>query len=355
MRRLLATRTNFAASMTHALAGATSISLAAFFALATFFAPAHALPSGILHASICDAEEVGARPLNELLGADVSCLMSPRPADELAEARAYLVETATPGYTMTRQGPELAIERLHPLFAIRLADALREARNSGMRDAGIFSAYRPPAFGIGGFSDKFNSLHSYGLAVDLAGIGGPGSAEAQRWHEIAAKHGVACPYGPHNSAEWNHCQPTSLKIILADNPLRETITAAGPVSLEVMFEAGNSLVESPGDISVGKESPVRATLLASANVKAQRPSRNREDDGDEDDDKPKHKRNGRVADIAGAAGKDLPVRATAQASASVKAKRPSRDRDEDDDNDDDKPKHRRNGRVAERRAADKDL
>jgi hypothetical protein len=350
MRRLLAIGPNFAVAPLRALAAVSCILWVALLQPQR----ADALPSGILHASICDAEEVGARPFNELLGADVSCLMSPRPADELAEARAYLVETATPGYTMTRQGPELAIERLHPLFAIRLADALREARASGMRDAGIFSAYRPPAFGVGGFSDKFNSLHAYGLAVDLAGIGGPGSAEAQRWHEIAAKHGVACPYGPHNSAEWNHCQPTSLKIILADNPLRETITAAGPVSLEVMFEAGNSLVESPGDISVGKDSPVRATVLASANVKAQRPSRNREDD--EDDDKPKHKRNGRVADIAGAVGKDLPVRATAQASASLKAKqRLPRNREEDEDEDDDKPKHKRNGRVAERRAADKDL
>jgi hypothetical protein len=352
MRRLLAIGPNFAVAPLRALATVSCILWVALLQPQR----ADALPSGILHASICDAEEVGARPLNELLGADVSCLMSPRPADELAEARAYLVETATPGYTMTRQGPELAIERLHPLFAIRLADALREARGSGMRDAGIFSAYRPPAFGIGGFSDKFNSLHAYGLAVDLAGIGGPGSAEAQRWHEIAARHGVACPYGPHNSAEWNHCQPTSLKIILADNPLRETITAAGPVSLEVMFEAGNSLVESLGDITgaVGKDSPVRATVQVSDNVKAQRPSRNREDD--EDDDKPKHKRNGRVADIAGAVGKELPVRATAQASASVKAKqRPSRNREEDDDDDDDKPRHKRNGRVAERRAADKDL
>jgi hypothetical protein len=168
---------------------------------------------------------------------------------------------------------------------------------------------------------------------------------------------VICPYGPHNSAEWNHCQPTSLKIILAENPLRETITAAGPVSLEGMFEAGNSLVEGAADITgaVGKDSPVRATVLASANVKAQRPSRNREDDEDGDDDKPKHKRNGRVADIAGAVGKDLPVRVTAQASASVKAKRPSRNREEDEDDDDDKPRHKRNGRVAERRAADKDL
>ena len=62
----------------------------------------------------------------------------------------------------------------------------------------MFSAYRPPAFGIGAFSDKFNSLHSYGLAVDVHGIGRPGSPEAQLWHEIAARNGVICPYGPHD-------------------------------------------------------------------------------------------------------------------------------------------------------------
>jgi hypothetical protein len=36
--------------------------------------------------------------------------------DEAARARAYLIETATPGYIMTRQGPERAIGRLHPEF-----------------------------------------------------------------------------------------------------------------------------------------------------------------------------------------------------------------------------------------------
>jgi len=146
---------------------------------------------------------------------------------ELTEARAYLVETASPGYTMTRQGPGLAVERLHPEFAIRLANAIREARESGLHLAGIFSAYRPPAFGVGGFSDKFNSLHAYGLAVDLSGIGEPGSVEAERWHEIAARRGVICPYGPHNKAEWNHCQPTSLKLVLAGSP----ITIATPATL----------------------------------------------------------------------------------------------------------------------------
>ena len=164
---------------------------------------------------------------------------------ESAEARAYLIETAKPGYTMTRQGPELAIERLHPEFVVRLANAFREAREAGLSFAGIFSAYRPPAFGVGGFADKFYSLHSYGLAVDVHGIGRPGSAEAQRWHEIAAKHGVVCPYGPHNRAEWNYCQPTSLKMIAVKNPLRETITAQGPLSLDTMFEVGNAVIHSP--------------------------------------------------------------------------------------------------------------
>jgi hypothetical protein len=158
--------------------------------------------------------------------------------------RAYLVETASPGYTMTRQGPELAIGRLNPAFAHRLAAAIREARDAGLPGAGIFSAYRPPAFGVGGFSNKFNSLHSYGLAVDMSGIGGPGSNEAKSWHEIAAKHGVVCPYGWVNRAEWNHCQPTAVKVIMAQNPLRDTISAEGPVNLDSMFEAGTALIEA---------------------------------------------------------------------------------------------------------------
>jgi hypothetical protein len=177
---------------------------------------------------------------------DMPCLADERPT-ELTEARAYLIQTANPSYTMAQQGPELAIERLHPEFAIRLAKALREARGSGLSSAGIYSAYRPPAFGVGGFSDKFNSLHAYGLAVDLYGIGRPASAEAQRWYEIAASHGVICPYGPHHKSEWNHCQPTGVKIVLAENLLRDTITANGPVSLEAMFEAGNLVVESPAN------------------------------------------------------------------------------------------------------------
>src|SRR5262249_42029949 len=82
---------------------------------------------------------------------------------DVENERAYLIETATPGGTMVRQGPDVAIGRLHPEFVMRLAAAIREARDSGLADVGIFSAYRPPAFGVGGFKNKFNSLHSYGL------------------------------------------------------------------------------------------------------------------------------------------------------------------------------------------------
>jgi hypothetical protein len=176
-------------------------------------------------------------------------------ADETARARAYLIATATPGYTMTRQGPERAIELLHPEFVNRLAAAIAEARGAGMPMAGIFSAYRPPAFGVGGFADKYHSLHTYGLAVDVTGIGGPGTPSSLLWHEIAARHGVICPYGPYSLLEWNHCQPTWVKIILADNPLRETVTAGGPISLEDMFEVGYSLIAASGTVGAPTGDP----------------------------------------------------------------------------------------------------
>jgi hypothetical protein len=194
---------------------------------------------------------------------DSTCGGAWRTLPEIAEARAYLLETASPGYTMTLQGPEVAISRLHPEFAVRLESAIREARNSGLPFAGVFSAYRPPVFGVGGFSDKFHSLHTYGLAVDMRGIGRPGSPEAQLWHQIAANNGVVCPYGPLHRAEWNHCQPTSIKIILADNPLRDTVNAAGPYDLESMFEAGKTIIEDVASAAawLSKATPTPVSAL----------------------------------------------------------------------------------------------
>jgi hypothetical protein len=214
----------------------------------------------------CGSNELAVEHSNPQPGSQQGCEDTPKTPAEVAEARAYLVETASPGYTMTLQGAELAIGRLHPEFAVRLERAIREARSAGLPFASVFSAYRPPAFGVGGFSDKFNSLHTYGLAVDMRGIGSPGSPEAQLWHWIAAKNGVVCPYGPRDRSEWNHCQPTSVKMILAQNPLRETVTSAGPLDVENMFEAGNRLIEdvasAADSLSRTAPTPVRALEAA---------------------------------------------------------------------------------------------
>jgi len=196
----------------------------------------------------------GAADIVPCAQSDHGCAVDP----ELAQERAYLVETAHPGGTMMRQGPDVAIGRLHPEFITRLAGAIREARAAGLAQVGIFPAYRPPAFGVGGFSDKFNSLHAYGLAVDMHGIGAPGSSQAKLWHKIAAKHGVVCPYGVNNRAEWNHCQPTRIKVVRADNPLRRTIAPEGPLSPHGMFDAGKNLIESIANLFTAFTNPATA-------------------------------------------------------------------------------------------------
>src|SRR6266699_947557 len=159
------------------------------------------VPEAEASASSCDSDNIVVYEVDQPPATGSACPTDPVRSVQLEDDRDYLIETATPGGTMARQGPELALGRLHPEFAQRLAGAIREARQAGLASAGIFSAYRPAAFGVGGFSDKFNSLHTYGLAVDMSGIGGPGSAEARLWYEIAVKHGVVCPYGLESRTE----------------------------------------------------------------------------------------------------------------------------------------------------------
>jgi hypothetical protein len=191
-----------------------------------------------------DLRDIYTRPLQPPLNQAIDSLpaaireqlLAPQPPKlAVEEAKAYLVRTATPGYTMTRQGAALAIERLHPAFAVKLAEAVKRAREEGMTEVGVFSAYRPPAFGIGGFKDKFDSLHSYGLATDITGIGGPGSPSAHHWHQIVMEVGLYLPYGPDHRVEFNHTQFIPMKV--APRELRETITADGPIDLRKMWLA----------------------------------------------------------------------------------------------------------------------
>jgi hypothetical protein len=185
-----------------------------------------------------------------------SPMLQPRSAVE--EAKAYLIDTATPGYTMVRQGVPVAIGRLHPEFVVKLAAAIRLAREEGLKQAGLFSAYRPPAFGIGGFSNKFNSLHSYGLAVDMTGIGTPGSRSAKLWQTIVGKVGLYLPYGPNNRKEFNHTQLVPTK--MASGTLRHTITAGAPKDLQQMWLA-SGISAYVNDITAAK-----APALASASA-----------------------------------------------------------------------------------------
>ena len=261
MRRLLATMSNCTPTLAPALLALFMMPLPSDVARSDSSAPdaeAAATPS----APPCAANDTVVYQPNPSTGSEPACPTPARTPAEIADARAYLIETASPGFTMTLQGAELAIGRLHPEFVVRLANAIREARSAGMPFAGVFSAYRPPAFGVGGFSDKFNSLHTYGLAVDMHGIGRPGSPEAQLWHETAARNGVVCPYGPRDRAEWNHCQPTSVKIIVAENPLRETVKAEGPSDLESMFEAGNTIIADMASAANSVSKAVPASVRA---------------------------------------------------------------------------------------------
>lgn len=136
------------------------------------------------------------------------------------QAKAYLVKTAIPGGTMMtygrriagkgaslarikQAGAEYAIGMLHNVYAIRLARAVRQARAEGL-NIGVFSAYRGPDLGVGGFGDKTESTHAAGIGSDMYGI--KSAAIAARWQKIANANGLYLPYGPHNRAERNHTQ-----------------------------------------------------------------------------------------------------------------------------------------------------
>lgn len=182
----------------------------------------------------------------------IPVVVAPMEADAVAEALGYLKRTATLGYTMARQGVDVAIGRLHPAFVVRLAEAIHWAREHDLPHAGIYSAYRPPAFGVGGFGNKFFSMHSYGLAADITGIGGPGSRGARTWEQAVRIAGLFLPYGVNNRAEFNHTQLLSSR--MAWMALRRTITASAPKGLREMWLASGVKayvpLEAPRDVAV---------------------------------------------------------------------------------------------------------
>jgi hypothetical protein len=173
--------------------------------------------------------------------------------DLLDGALDYLVASVVdPGGTMERQGIRTSIERLHPAFVIRLAKAVQDARASGI-PAFVFSAYRPPALGVGGYANKFASAHAYGLAADMGGIGEACSSAAKEWKAIANRNGLFIPYGACNGAEFNHVQLMEEhgEQFVGEHPkMRKSIDSDGPIDLLAMW------IESGIDLIVGKITPI---------------------------------------------------------------------------------------------------
>jgi hypothetical protein len=182
-----------------------------------------------------------------------------------SEAPAML--PTTPGATMQRLGTENAIGYLHPDLRSKLQAAMDDAKKEGM-NVSVFSAYRPPEYGVGGFQDKMRSLHSYGLAVDLAGVGKAGSPEAQKWYEIASRHGLYNPYGSNHPKEWNHYQLVPYKSVEPDNPLRNTINQSGPKNLQQMWDAAG---QNATGQRTAEMQPTENKRAASINANAQAP------------------------------------------------------------------------------------
>lgn len=214
---------------------------------------------------------------------------SPETAARIEDARRYVVRTTLaegPGGTMLtmgkrivakmtkvermfltpadvrRIGVEANIARLHPVFVMRLALAIEAARNTDcafqkrikrklvtvvskcLSNVALFSGYREPGLGVGGFGDKYQSSHAYGVGGDMRGIGRPGSKETKLWQKIAWQYRIYSPYGPQNRAEWNHVQATGIKMVLREVPaLRHTITRDGPIELSRMWEIAAKLID----------------------------------------------------------------------------------------------------------------
>jgi hypothetical protein len=133
MRRLLATMPNCAP----ALLALFVIPLAPDAALSDSFGAGTAAPATPA-ALACTSNDVVVYEPNPSPDSEPACAAPARTTAEVAEARAYVIETASPGFTMTLQGAELAIGRLHPEFVVRLANAIREARSAGLPFAGVY-------------------------------------------------------------------------------------------------------------------------------------------------------------------------------------------------------------------------
>src|SRR5260370_41017598 len=88
--------------------------------------------------AICNSDDISVYVPQPSSTSESPCPAHARETGETARARAYLIATATQGYTMTRPEPERAIGGLHPQIANPLAAQLDAARRAGPLFSGAF-------------------------------------------------------------------------------------------------------------------------------------------------------------------------------------------------------------------------
>ena len=136
-----------------------------------------------------------------------------------AQARAYLSSLSP---HVLRLGDT---SYLHPDFAVKMANAVSQARAAGL-PVTVQSGYRTNPTTGSKYDAEGYSLHGYGAAIDVGGIGGAGSPQALRWAKIAQQNGVYNPYGVGDPAEYNHWQMVPWK--LENRPdIQKAIVSAG--------------------------------------------------------------------------------------------------------------------------------
>ena len=120
-------------------------------------------------------------------------------ATQVLSARDYLNSLSMHGFRMGDTS------NLSPTFAVRMADAIHEAREAGL-NVGVMSAFRTGDTTGSRYDAEGFSLHDKGGAIDVSGLDGPNGPATKQWAEIAAKHGIHNPYGVGNEREFNHWQ-----------------------------------------------------------------------------------------------------------------------------------------------------
>jgi hypothetical protein len=146
---------------------------------------------------------------------------------------------------------------LHPDFALKMANAIKQARDAGL-PVTLQSGYRSPTTTGSAYDAAGYSLHGYGAATDIGGIGGAGSPQAKQWAAIAQANGIYNPYGVSNPKEYNHWQLVPWK--LEDRPdIQKSLADAGGDAGKIwnaIAPAGAPTMAYSG----GKTSPATAAI-----------------------------------------------------------------------------------------------